>query len=277
MTTTEIIIHRKTRGYGYIPDLPDHRDKHYKKISFFERLDLPTKADVLNIDIKYPVQNQGQLGSCTNHGIGAAIANANIKQDIDNNRFDTSKVFFPSRLFIYYNERYMEGTIGYDSGAMVRDGIKSVNTLGVCREGLWQYDISRFTEKPPPRAYDEALFHHSLKYERLDNTDISQLKNVIANDKLPFVFGFTVYEGFESEQVSKTGIMSIPSANERILGGHCVVAVGYDDSTKMFKCRNSWGSDWGDHGYFYMPYDYITNPNLADDFWVINLVSESDQ
>ncbi|HEX5519920.1 MAG TPA: C1 family peptidase [Candidatus Nitrosocosmicus sp.] len=273
---TPKIIPRQIKWYGYIPDLPDRRDKLYKVSR--RKKTFPSKVDLSEtIDSKFPIYDQSALGSCTANSIGAALAIVNIKQDIDNNRFDNSKIFTPSRLFIYYNERAMEGTIGEDSGAMIRDGIKSVNSLGVCKENTWTYDISKFTQKPSDPSYSEALFHQALKYERLDNTNINQLKNVLANDGLPFVFGFTVYESFESDDVAKTGNMPMPGPNERVLGGHAVLCVGYDDTTKRFKVRNSWGNDWGSGGYFFMPYDYMTNPNLVDDSWVISIVEESDQ
>ena len=272
------IIPRQTKWYGYIPDLPDTRDKLYKKLGFFDKIKLPSKVDLSEtVDNKFPIFNQGSLGSCTANAIGAALAIVNIKQDVDNNRFDPSKLFIPSRLFIYFNEREIEGTVNEDSGAMIRDGIKSVNSQGVCREDMWGYDISRFQQRPSDSAYAEAQYHQALKYERLDNTDINQLKNVLANDGLPFVFGFTVYESFESDEVTRTGMMPMPSPTERVLGGHAVLCVGYDDSTKRFKVRNSWGDDWGSGGMFFMPYDYMTNENLVDDVWVISIVEESDQ
>ena len=85
----------------------------------------------------------------------------------------------------------------------------------------------------------------------------------------PFVFGFTVYESFESQQVSKTGKVYMPKKNEKVLGGHAVLAVGYNDKDKRFTVRNSWGTGWGMKGYFTMPYDYLASRYLSDDFWTI--------
>jgi len=89
----------------------------------------------------------------------------------------------------------------------------------------------------------------------------------------PFIFGFTVYDSFESQPVAQTGVVPMPGSTERVLGGHCVVAVGYDDSQQRFIVRNSWGTSWGIQGYCTMPYAYLTDSNLASDFWTIRLVS----
>jgi C1A family cysteine protease len=90
---------------------------------------------------------------------------------------------------------------------------------------------------------------------------------------LPFAFGFTVYESFESDAVAQTGIVPMPSSNEEVLGGHAVLAVGYDDASTSFIVRNSWGPNWGQKGYYQMPYGYLTNTDLASDFWAIQVVS----
>ena len=271
---------RSNQWYGWKPDLPDLRDHIYYLTLERRQKTIPPTFDLTKDnggpDSKYTIQDQGQLGSCTGNGIAAAFAVCNIIEDLQQNKFNQSKIFSPSRLFIYYNERVIEGTVNEDAGAMIRDGIKSVNKLGVCREDFVPYDIAKFTQKPSNQAYQEAKFHQALKYQRITNNDVNTMKSVIASG-YPFVFGFSVYQSFESDEVAKTGIVPMPSQNEQLLGGHCVVAVGYDDSKKLFKCRNSWGTDWGDKGYFYMPYDYLGNSNLADDLWVITIVEESDQ
>src|SRR5581483_6823476 len=199
----------------------------------------------------------------TANAIAAAIEFDRLKQRLDD--------FMPSRLFIYYNERDMEGTVASDAGAMIRDGIKVVNQFGACMESEWPYDINQFTVKPPQAAYDSAMQHKALAYLSIPQ-NLFQLKGCLAAG-FPFVFGFTVYESFESEQMAQTGIMTMPKPNEQSLGGHAVLAVGYDDNTQMFIVRNSWGADWGQGGYFMMPYTYMTSPDLADDFWTIRLVA----
>ena len=192
--------------------------------------------------------------------------------------FETPKkpvMFTPSRLFIYYNERDMEGTVSTDSGAEIRDGMKSINSVGVCREVDWPYDISKFTEKPPESCYKEAEGLKSKKYVRA-NTDLDHLKGYLQSG-FPVIFGFVVFESFESDEVAKTGKMPMPQSDETRLGGHAVLMCGYDDKQNCFIVRNSWGDEWGDNGYFYMPYEFVSTPGYCDDFWVLYSITESNE
>jgi C1A family cysteine protease len=212
-----------------------------------------------------PVYDQGELGSCTANAIGAAHQFEQMKQ--------TSKSFIPSRLFIYYNERAMEGTSpSEDSGAQIRDGIKSIAKQGVCPETEWPYDIKQFSAKPSSTCYKDALNHQALTYARLMQASI-HMKGCLAAG-YPFVFGFSVYESFESLSVARTGRVYMPKKTERQLGGHAVMAVGYDDALRRFIVRNSWGEKWGMKGYFTIPYDYLVNDDLSADFWTVRLVEE---
>ena len=159
---------------------------------------------------------------------------------------------------------------GPPRGAQIRDGVKSVVNLGICPESQWTYDIARFTEKPEQGCYEEALKNQAILYERIDQS-LFQLKLALS-EGLPFVFGFSVFESFESDAVSKTGDSPMPDPNEQMLGGHAVMAVGYDDATQRFLIRNSWGADWGKQGYFTLPYEYVTTSYYASDFWTLKLV-----
>ena len=178
--------------------------------------------------------------------------------------------FVPSRLFIYYNERVIEGTVGFDSGAQLRDGIKSVASQGVCPELEWPYVIDNFTTKPSAKAYKDAKLDRAVSYQSLVQ-DLNQMKGCLASG-YPFIFGFTVYQSFESEAVKRTGHAPMPGWGERPIGGHAVMAVGYDDASQWFLVRNSWGAAWGMKGYFTMPYSYLIQAGLSRDFWTIRLV-----
>ena len=175
-----------------------------------------------------PAYDQGQLGSCTANAIGGAFAFEEKKQK----KID----FMPSRLFIYYNERAMEGTVGSDSGAQIRDGVKVVATLGTPPETDWPYDIENFATPPPPAAYADAKQNEATSYFRIDNTDVNQLKSCLAAG-FPFVFGIAVYQSFESQAVAKTGVVPMPLTHDAVVGGHAILGVGYDDQTGLFKFR----------------------------------------
>jgi C1A family cysteine protease len=211
-----------------------------------------------------PVYDQGQLGSCTANSIGAILEFNELKQAEPN-------AATPSRLFIYYNERAMEGTVSQDSGAEIRDGIKSVAQLGAPPETSWPYVITKFAKKPPARAYRSALKHQAIQYARVPQTEMG-IQNVLAAG-YPISFGFTVYDSFEND-VGPDGIVPMPQPDETVMGGHAVVAIGYKHIKRQlyFECRNSWGTSWGDAGYFWMPASYVTSSSLAQDFWVIEQV-----
>jgi len=256
---------RKIARYGWVPDLPDHRDHLYAAPPPVLQA-LPPRMDLTGQCP--PVYDQGQIGSCTANAIGAAIEFDRLKQKLPD--------FVPSRLFIYYNERAMEGTVNSDSGAQIRDGIKSVAQLGACPETTWPYDGSPFppnpklTQKPPQPCYTAALKDRAVQYQRVTQM-LNQLKGCLASG-YPFVFGFTVYESFESAAVAQSGHAPMPAPGEGVVGGHAVLAVGYDDASQWFLVRNSWGTGWGLKGYFTLPYAYVIDRHLASDFWTIRLV-----
>ena len=249
----------KIRRFGWNPDLPDQRDFMYAAPAPFQAnippfFDLTSKCP--------PVYDQGQLGSCTANAIAGAIEFDQMKQGIT--------AFMPSRLFIYYNERVIEGTVSTDSGAQIRDGIKTVAAQGVPPETDWPYNIAKFSQKPPVKAYNDAKPNIILLYQRLVQ-NLNSLKGCLASG-YPFVFGFTAYESLESQQVAKTGILPMPASGEQVVGGHAVLAVGYDDKNQQFIVRNSWAATWGQKGYFRMPYAYLTSSSLASDLWTIRSV-----
>jgi C1A family cysteine protease len=243
---------RYARKYGWVPDVPDQRDYLYSAIQPVVRL--PKVVDLRNdcSEIEY----QGRLGSCTAQALAGNLEFLDRKVD--------DKYTDVSRLFIYYNERKLMNSVYYDSGATLRDGIKTLRNDGACHEVTWPYDIYKFDVKPPVRCYTEAKKHLISSYYRL--TTIRELLTCLA-DGYPFVFGFAVYESFDSAKVRMTGKVNMPKKDEKQVGGHAVMAVGYDQDLKRFIVRNSWGKAWGREGYFTMPFKYVET--LADDFWTI--------
>jgi C1A family cysteine protease len=212
-----------------------------------------------------PVYDQGQLGSCTANSIGAIL-------ELNERKQEEKDAATPSRLFIYYNERVMEGTVSEDAGAEIRDGIKSVAQLGAPPETSWPYDVTKFSKKPTAKVYSQAKKHLALRYARVLQ-DTIPLQTVLAGGEA-ISFGFTVYSSFETD-IGSDGIVPMPKPDEKVLGGHAVVAIGYEQikGQLYFECRNSWGPGWGDEGHFWMPSSYITSSSLASDFWVVSQVS----
>lgn len=237
------------RRLNWRPDLPDHRDW---KMTFSGKF---TQPQFIDLRSKMPaVVDQGHLGSCTGNGLAAAFAFIRP----NNPPF--------SRLFIYYNERAIEGDTQRDAGAQIRDGVLSLRHWGCCSETSWPYDINYAFRTPSDASYGEAWHHKEASAYRLDNTDISQLIGCL-NAGFPFVFGVTLYSSFHD--VDQSGMVSYPSINEIVLGGHCMVVVGYIPDQDLFIVRNSWGLDWGDQGHCYFPSSYLTDGNLCDDFWTL--------
>lgn len=259
---TQEVNQTMNRRYGWRPDVPDHRD-----FTFAAPRGTKTPPKISLRGQMPPVYDQGQLGSCTANAIAAAHQ---FDQLIESGG---AASFVPSRLFVYYNERAMEGTVDQDAGAIIRDGIKSIAKQGVCPESGWPYDVSKFTAKPIDACYAEALKHTAVEYLRVTRTQ-AQMERCLASGR-PFVCGISVYESFESAAVAATGNVPMPGRKEQLLGGHAILVVGYDRSKKQWECRNSWGEGWGQKGYFTLPYPYLLNSNLSDDFWVVRTVQNA--
>jgi len=246
------------KNFGWKRDLPDQRDFKFKVTAPH---DLPTSIDLRNVCPD--VYDQGELGSCTANALGGAFQMEQIKQK----RSD----FIPSRLFVYYNEREMEGTINEDAGAQIRNGIKTMVDKGVCPESMWPYNIGKFKKRPDEGCYTVAMENQVTEYLRLSPHTLYEVKHCLS-DGYPVAFGFMIYESFMSDLVAKTGVAKMPTPNEQPMGGHAVLAVGYDDNKNALLVRNSWGKSWGIDGYFWMPYEYVTTPNMSADYWTIRMV-----
>jgi C1A family cysteine protease len=245
---------------GWHPDRPDPRDHAYEAPKAILAA-LPRKVD-LRPDCP-PVYDQGKLDSCTANAIAAAI-------EYEFARHKSPERFTPARLFIYYNERELEGKVAYDAGARLRDGIKTVAKQGAPPETVWPYEEERFAKQPPRAIYEQASRHRAVAYERLDQ-DLDPLRACLASG-YPFLFGFSVYPSFACKRCDRTGAMPMPRPGESALGGHAALAVGYDEGRRRFIVRNSWGASWGKSGYFTAPYDFVADAGHARDFWTIRLV-----
>ncbi len=247
------------RAYGWVKDQPDARDHLYVAPG------KPAKGIPEAVDLRKqcpPVYDQGKLESCTANAIAAAIQFERMKQKARPN-------FRPARLFIFYNERAMEGTEKQNCGAQIRDGIKAVARQGDCPEPQWPYDQKKFAVRPPQRCYRDARKYLAVKYARVIQA-LDEMKGCLASG-YPFVFGFVVYPEFEGGAIKRSGRLSLPRPGEQSTGRHAVLAVGYDERKQCFLVRNSWGPKWGKGGYFEMPYAYACNPELAMDLWTIRL------
>jgi C1A family cysteine protease len=257
--------------YTLARDVPDPRDYVYTLERRLLRAPLPKRVDLRPGCPQ--VFNQGGIGTCTAHAVAAAVAYER--------RLQGTRAMVPSRLFIYYNERMLTGQRSLRCVVRLRDAIKAVAKRGACPESHWPYrqHPTALRARPPKKAFEAARNCKIIEYHRIPGGSLQpaiflrHLKQCLA-DGCPFLFGVTLYESFETEKVKKNGIMPIPDTrHEENKGGHAVMAVGYDDRRQAVLVRNSWGTDWGLKGYFWMPYKIITNRRLAYDFWTVRGVT----
>lgn len=253
---TEKTIKKSRHGHYYNVSIKRIPHGELSLLSVPRALVLPKVVDLRS---KFPAPyDQGELGSCTANALCGVV------------QYDLPALQ-GSRLFVYYNERQLEGTINEDAGALLSDGVRTLQRYGVCQESVWPYDISKFAIKPAAKAYTHGAQHKALVVKNILN-DLSAMKNSLAAGH-PFVVGIMIFESFETEEVAKTGVVPMPEPEkEECLGGHAIVCVGYNDDKKQWIMRNSWGSTWGDAGYFYLPYAYLVDSDLSSDLWNIKSV-----
>ncbi|CAF0784632.1 unnamed protein product [Adineta ricciae] len=254
-------IHRSRRLPG----------KHHLRQNFSDHVKYSADQLPPSVDFRPnmpPVEDQSQIGSCTANSLAGAYEYI-IKKSEGND-------IAVSRLFIYYNERAKENPSNItDSGATLTDGIETIEEFGVCLESFWPYDISQVNTKPSDEAYQEAVGHKITNALQV-NRDLNEMKSCLAQG-FPFAFGLQLYPSFN--KATTGGVVRMPSSDElsgQPLGGHALLAVGYSDQSQSFIVRNSWGQDWGDQGYCYIPYDYMTNTEYCYDAWTIRTLSTDD-
>ena len=254
-------LEKKPIGLGCNVGDPDDRDHLYAAA--------PSVADIpiFPIDLRSDttlIRNQGDLGACTAFGATELFDFVRKKHNLTN--------WLPSPLFTYYATRQLRNQTNVDSGAMVRDALKSTVKSGVTMEKVWPYDITKFTENPPQQVWDDAEKHQTLEYLKVDDTNKNNCIKCL-NEGYPFIFGLQLYQSFMSLGMRAKGIIPIPDkTKEKPIGGHCMLAVGYrvdDDGKEYMIVQNSWGKYWGDKGYCYIPMEYFWVDSF--DFWTIRL------
>jgi hypothetical protein len=244
------------RSFGCIPGLPDHRDFRASMIPGALATVQPPMVDLLSQ--LPPVYDQDGIGSCSSNAC-AGLFRFNIKKQ-------QLADFDPSRLWLYYEARKLRGWQDSDSGSVIADNIALAINPGLPPELDWPYIPSKFRDAPPQKSYDDAKAHEATVYARIEGLD--EMRGCLAAG-FPFEFGITLYEGFESPQTWQTG--EVPEPSGAVIGGHAMLCVGYDDSTRRFRIRNSWGSGWGQSGNGTISYDYMLN--LGFDLWTIRQVT----
>lgn len=221
---------------------------------------LPHKVDFRN-DMT-PVEDQSKIGSCAANCLAGAYEYLTKKSDGRNTDV--------SRLFIYYNARAKDnrGRSLTDSGCSMTSAIEALEEFGTCLESIWPYEVSKVNSRPSDRAFDEAKNHTITEALQID-IDLNEMKSCLAQG-FPFAFGLRLFRSFD--KASRTGVVPVPNSSDRVRsshGSHALLAVGYSDHSRSFIVRNSWGEDWGDSGYCYIPYEYMTNPELCFDAWAV--------
>jgi C1A family cysteine protease len=233
-------------------DKPDWRDRYYN----FARTELRPYVDLRPWAGK--VEDQLDLGSCTGQAVVAAyelLVNMNAPE----------KSTDLSRLFVYYNSRLLEGDVLSDKGAYIRDAIKAVRSYGICSENIWPYNVSQFTTKPTNECYTDARHRVIKNYYRV--TILDDILDAL-NANHPVVSSMLVYSDFNKISNVKAKL-SMPQTGEQYIGGHAITLVGYDLPNKLLLAKNSFGSDWGDNGYFWIPFDYAETQFM--DNWIFDI------
>lgn len=225
------------------------------------------KTDKYNIYEKYPeffpeLVEQGNMDSCVPTCLSTIFYYNSFKQGNYLN-------FRISRLFLYYNARELYQEISDDNGARIIDCIKILKKIGSPPEMAHPYNEKFIYKKPNNLSFKLAKYCKLLGFKELQRNEIK--KNLLLN--YPVICGIKVYDNFNNEKTIKTGKVLLPENNDEIIGGHSIIIVGYDDNKQKYTFINSWGKSWGNDGFGYIPYDYINNVDLADEFFILTQIT----
>lgn len=212
----------------------------------------PAKVDLR--DGASPVVDQGDLSACTAFAVGKGL-----REYLQGTRHEANTPL--SALFLYYETRKLRGpnAVNADSGATVTDAMKAIATTGIAPETLWPYAQDQYAVAPSAQACQQAGANKLATGVQLAGLD--DIKTALSNHQ-PVVFGMRLYREFEN--VGANGKLPMPAPGEVPLGGHAVTVMGFDNAKQELIIKNSFGTNWGDHGYFYMPYQYVTPGNVMD-------------
>ena len=244
---------------GYVPMQAAPGSKTFKAPEKIAKVDLPKKVDLRAHMTK--IEDQGATSSCVANALAGAYeywVKRDSQQDYD-----------VSRLFMYYNARWRNGDQDEDGGSVIQLAMEALKELGACAEKTWPFEKPLLLEKPNRTAYEEAS-QFKIKEMQQVPLELEAWKQALASG-YPVVFGCLLFDSFD-ECNQRGGVVPMPSPKDvgrSSHGGHSMCAVGYSDSEKVFIVRNSWGDQWGDKGYCYMPYNYLMNPDFnGGDSWV---------
>jgi C1A family cysteine protease len=235
---------------------PDSRDYKYQGIPL--NAPMPTLYQIPIVKLgTVPINDQGSLGSCLANAVNSLFY-----------IMSSGKITL-SRLQLYMCYRAEDGSsLTEDSGGSIRGSMKAIKNYGICNEFIWKYVISNYSKLSPSTAFKSIYSITDFSYLFLSN-DLNLIKNALISNN-PVLIGIRVYSTFQTASNAKTGIIPMPdTTKEKLLGGHAILLVGYSDTNKLFKFQNSWGIGWGDKGYGYLPYNYVSTKFLTPDLCTI--------
>jgi C1A family cysteine protease len=249
----------KTSVYAIRPSKSDTRDWIYK------RQNTSLRQEVYLTAWDSQVEDQGMLGSCAAEAITCAYE-LQVKYQYPDQFAELS------RLFLYYNTRVLENTIAEDAGVFrMKNALISLKNQGICSEDLWPYDISKFAEQPSQAAYQDAL-RRKIKSYKLVPGVMEILENL--NNNIPVVIGIEIFDRFLTINKSDP-VVKLPSIREESLGGHAMCVLGYSLEKAQFYVKNSFGTQWGDSGYCWIPFEYLTQ--YAFENWIFEITDQVDE